>query len=72
MDTKHHLRDRIDHYDLLLATAKKSKSSPLHAYIDFIQDLKKECSDHLHQLKEIDAMAAIEARTSAGLFQLIG
>jgi hypothetical protein len=55
-----------------LATAKKSKSSPLHAYIDFIQDLKKECSDHLHQLKEIDAMAAIEARTSAGLFQLIG
>lgn len=71
MDTKSYLVDKIQHYDLVI---KKHKvpSAPLYDYIDFIEELKKECSIHLFKLKEVDMQAVIEAKTSAGLFRSIG
>jgi hypothetical protein len=50
----------------------KVPSAPLYDYIDFIEELKKECSIHLFKLKEVDMQAVIEAKTSAGLFRSIG
>ena len=70
MDTRTYLTDKIQHYDLLIEKHKLT-SAPLHDYIDFIEELKKECSIHLHKLKEVDMQAVIEARTSAGLSRFI-
>ena len=68
MDTRDHLENLIQHYDLVIE-ANKDRESPPFDYIDFIGDLKKECSTHLQRLKEIDFTATIEARTSAGLYR---
>ena len=65
MDTRDHLENLIQHYDLVIE-ANKDRESPLFDYIDFIGDLK-ECSTHLQRLKEIDFTATIEARTSADI-----
>ena len=65
MDTRTYLEDKIQHYELVI-NKHKLPSAPLYGYIDFIEELKKECSSHLYKLKEVDTQAAIEAKTSAG------
>lgn len=68
MDTKEYLRDKIQHYDLLVTAATKDESTPLKDYIHFIQELKIECSNHLSKILEIDTITALQAKTSVGLF----
>ena len=68
MDTKEYLRDKIQHYDLLMKVATKDESTPLKDYIHFIQELKIECSNQLSKILEIDSTTALQVKTSVGLF----
>ena len=48
MDTKEYLRDRIDHYDLLLEAGKMELFNPL------IKEWRQECINRLYRLREVD------------------
>ena len=64
MDTKEYLRDRIDHYDLLLEAGKVEPFNPL------IKEWRQECINKLYRLREVDMEAMFTGSAFASQFHI--
>ena len=64
MDTKEYLRDRIDHYDLLLEAGKMELFSPL------IKEWRQEFINKLYRLREMDMEAMFTGSAFASQFHI--
>ena len=64
MDTKEYLRDRIDHYDLLLEAGKVELFNPL------IKEWRQECINKLYRLREVDMEAMFTGSAFASQFHI--
>ena len=65
MDTKEYLRDRIDHYDLLLEAGKMELFNPL------IQEMRRKCINKLYRLREVDMEAMFTGSAFASQFHIM-
>ena len=65
MDTKEYLRDRIDHYDLLLEAGKVEPFNPL------IKERRQECINKLYRLREVDMEAMFTGSAFASQFHIM-
>ena len=64
MDTKEYLRDRIDHYDLLLEAGKVEPLNPL------IKEWRQECINKLCRLRQVDMEAMFTGSAFASQFHI--
>ena len=64
MDTKKYLRDRIDHYDLLLEAGKVELFNPL------IKEMRRKCINKLYRLREVDMEAMFTGSAFASQFHI--
>ena len=64
MDTKEYLRDRIDHFDLLLEAGKMELFNPL------IKEWRQECINKLYRLREMDMEAMFTGSAFASQFHI--
>ena len=64
MDTNEYLRDRIDHYDLLLEAGKVDLFNPL------TKEWRQECINKLYHLREMDMQAMFTGSAFASQFHI--
>ncbi len=64
MDTKEYLRDRIDHYDLLLEAGKVELFNPP------IKEWRQECINRLYRLREVEMKAIFTGSAFASQFHI--